>query len=123
MPETPESQKRRNDPETVRSCHVSLVALPDAAVSTLAGIYDVINGVALMGIAPSRFRVEVVGEATGPLMLASGVPFHVQRSIDEVKASDIVIVPSVLLGPGGWAKGRYPRLEAWIHRIDALPRA
>jgi transcriptional regulator GlxA family with amidase domain len=117
MPETPESQKRRNDPETVHSCHVSLVALPDAVVSTLAGIYDVMNGVALMGIGPAPFRVEVVGEATGPLMLASGVPFEVQRSIDEIRTSDIVIVPSVLLGPGGWAKGRYPRLVAWLKRM------
>ena len=47
-------------------------------------------------------------ETAGPLELASGVPINVQRAIDTIEASDIVIVPSVLLRPGGWEKGRYP---------------
>ena len=51
--------------------HVSLVALPDAVVSTLAGIYDVMNAAALMGLAgpdaQPPFRIETVGESTGPL--------------------------------------------------------
>ena len=98
--------------------HVSLVALPDAAVSTLAGIFDVINGIALMGItAPAPFQVEIVGEAVGPLELASGVPISVQRAIDTVESSDIVIVPSVLLRPQGWEQGRYPRLVEWLRRM------
>lgn len=98
--------------------HVSLVALPDAAVSTLAGLFDVINGVALMGVAvPVPFRVEIVGEAVGPLQLASGVPISVQRAIDTVESSDIVIVPSVLLRPQGWEQGRYPRLVEWLRSM------
>lgn len=98
--------------------HVSLVALPDAAVSTLAGIFDVINGIALMGItAPAPFQVEIVGEAVGPLELASGVPISVQRAIDTVESSDIVIVPSVLLRPQGWEQGRYPRLVEWLRSM------
>jgi transcriptional regulator GlxA family with amidase domain len=100
---------------------VSLVALPDAVVSTLAGILDVMNGAALMDLAHPRaqppFRIEIVGEAAGALRLASGVPIEVQRAIDEVDASDIVIVPSVLLSPGGWHKGRYPRLVEWLGRM------
>lgn len=98
--------------------HVSLVALPDAAVSTLAGLFDVINGIALMGVAvPVPFRVEIVGEAVGPLELASGVPISVQRTIDSIETSDIVIVPSVLLCPQGWEQGRYPRLVEWLRRM------
>jgi transcriptional regulator GlxA family with amidase domain len=101
--------------------HVSLVALPDAVLSTLAGIYDVMNGAALMGAggvgARPPFRVEIVGEALGPVRLASGVPIDVQRSIDDIDASDIVIVPSVLLKSGGWRTGRYPRLVAWLARM------
>lgn len=103
------------------SLHVSLVALPDAVVSTLAGIYDVMNGASLMDLvspgAQPPFRIEIVGEATGALPLASGVPIEVQRSIDTVDASDIVIVPSVLLAPQGWRKGRYPRLAGWVRRM------
>ena len=100
--------------------HVSLVALPDAAVSTLFGIFDVMNAFAVMGLSPAGaapFHIEIVGEAAGPLGLASGVPVNVQRAIDTVETSDIVIVPSVVLGPDGWTKGRYPRVVDWLHRM------
>ena len=101
-------------------CHVSLVALPDAAVSTLYGIYDVLNASALVDfshagqVARPHFRADIVGEATGSLNLASGVPIDVQRPIDTVSSSDIVIVPSVVVGREGWRKGRYPHLVDWV---------
>lgn len=101
--------------------HVSLVALPDAGFATLAGIYDVFNAHALMGLSstPERapFQIEIVGEATGALDIASGVPVPVQRSIDEIVATDIVIVPSLLVHGPGWQAGRYPRLVAWLRRM------
>src|SRR5690348_18272398 len=81
--------------------HVSLVALPDAVISTLAGIFDVMNAAALRNVRTSRtqapFRVEIVGESVGPLPLVSGVPIEVQRSVETIDASEIVIVPSMLL--------------------------
>lgn len=99
--------------------HVSLVALPDAVVSTLSGIYDVMNAFALMNLPNPKapFRIEIVGEKTGPLELASGVPIQVQRPIAEIKTTDIVIVPSVLLRPEGWKKGRYPGLVDWLRTM------
>lgn len=103
--------------------HVSLVALPDAAISTLSGIFDVMNAFAFMDLgagsagAQVPFHVEIVGEAVGPLELASGVPINVQRAITGIRASDIVIVPSVLLRPGGWEKGRYPGLVSWLRQM------
>lgn len=107
----------------VSPVHVSLVALPDAVISTLAGIYDVINGVAVMGITgadvPARFQVDIVGEIAGPLQLASGLPISVQRAIGGIESTDIIIVPSVLLQPEGWAKERYPRLVAWLKKMHA----
>ncbi|MCE8016621.1 helix-turn-helix domain-containing protein [Halomonas sp. MCCC 1A17488] len=103
--------------------HVSLVALPDAVVSTLTGLYDVLNAISLMGMvqpgAVAPFHVEIVGEAMGPMRLASGVPIEVQRAIDSIETSDIVIVPSVLLPPQGWEKGRYPRLAGWLGDMHA----
>lgn len=97
------------------------MALPDAVISTLAGIYDVMNGVALMGLsspgANPPFQIEILGEEVGALTLASGVPINVQRSIEDVRACDIVIVPSVLLNAAGWEKGRYPRLVDWVRRM------
>jgi putative intracellular protease/amidase len=102
---------------------VSLVALPDAVVSTLFGIYDVMNAFALMRVSDADsgtqapFDIDIVGEAVGPLDLASGVPINVQRAIGTIDTSDIVIVPSVLLRPQGWEKGRYPRLVEWLRRM------
>ena len=68
-----------------KSLHVSLVALPEAAISTLAGMYDVMSGAAMMGVASAGtkppFRVEIVGETVGPLLLASGLPITVQSTI------------------------------------------
>lgn len=111
-------QSNHNGSGQLRVC---LVALPDAVISTLAGIYDVMNGVSMMGIAAPGaahpFQVKIVGEEAGALRLASGVPIDVQSSIDDVDACDIVIVPSVLLKPGGWEIGRYPRLVKWVQRM------
>ena len=103
--------------------HVSLVALPDAVVSTLFGIFDVMNAFGLMGISTAGssggapIHTEIVGEAVGRLRLASGVPIDVPRAIDSVETTDIVIVPSVLLRSEGWTKGRYPRLVDWLRAM------
>jgi len=101
--------------------HVALLALPDAVVSTLAGIYDVMNAPALLKQSNTQagppFHIEIVGESVGPIELASGVPIQVQRSIATVEASDIVIVPSVLLHGSGWEKGRYPQIVEWLQRM------
>ncbi|MCR5864431.1 GlxA family transcriptional regulator [Aquincola sp. J276] len=101
--------------------HVSLVALPEAGFATLAGLYDVMNAHALMGLAdtPARapFQVEIVGEAAGALDIASGVPVPVQRAIDTVASTDIVIVPSLLVRGAGWQAGRHPRLVDWLRRM------
>jgi transcriptional regulator GlxA family with amidase domain len=110
--------------------HVSLVAIPEATVSTLSGIFDVMNAFAILppprGDGPAQpppFKVEIVGAKAGPLTLASNVPVSVQRSVDSVERTDIVIVPSVLLGPEGWRKDRHPELVEWfkaMHRRGAL---
>ncbi|BCJ90811.1 AraC family transcriptional regulator [Terrihabitans soli] len=109
--------------------HVSLVAIPEAVISTLTGIFDVMNvfhampeaGGGLMKSPP--FEVEIVGEKTGALQLASRVPVFVQRDIASIESTDIVIVPSILLGQEGWRKNRYPDLIQWVramHRKGAL---
>jgi transcriptional regulator GlxA family with amidase domain len=97
--------------------NISVVALPDGVVSTLYGIYDVMNATSLMPGERAPFRVEIVGEAAGPLELASGVAVPVQKAIQDVETTDIVIVPSILLRPGGWQKDRYPRLVAWLRAM------
>ena len=63
--------------------HVSIVAIPDAVISTLSGIYDVMNAFEIMaGLGPGPagsppFVTEIVGQAIGLLDVASGVPVKV----------------------------------------------
>jgi transcriptional regulator GlxA family with amidase domain len=102
---------------------VSVVAFPDTAASTLYGIYDVMNAHALLDLGQKTgprvpFHAEIVGEAVGALTVASGVSVQVQRAIDSVATTDIVIVPSIVLR-GEWQKGRYPRLAAWLAEMYA----
>ncbi|WOD11363.1 helix-turn-helix domain-containing protein [Pseudomonas sp. NyZ704] len=103
--------------------HVSLVAFPEAVMSTITGIYDVLNAITMMGIgqpgAPPPFRVEIVGQTPGVLNLTSGVPIPVQRAIDTVENTQIVIVPAVLLGADGWQQARYPELVRWLKQMHA----
>ncbi len=98
-------------------------------VSTTTGIYDVMNSFGMLaGLDPSipetpPFVVEIVGVERGPVALASGMSVEAQRAVEEVEATDIIIVPSVLLEEGGWRHGRYPDLVAWsarMHEAGAL---
>jgi transcriptional regulator GlxA family with amidase domain len=108
---------------------VSLIAIPEAVISTLSGIYDVMNSFAVMP-PPERapgerppFRVEIVGERLGQVDLVSRVPITVQKAIGSIKRTDIVIVPSIVLEADGWHKGRHPELVAWLaemHKQGAL---
>jgi transcriptional regulator GlxA family with amidase domain len=109
---------RRTPPSGSHPRHVSVVALPDVAVSTLFGIFDVMNALVDVSRAGTQpFQVDIVGEAMGPLKLASGIPIDVQRSVDTVETSDIVIVPSVVLKSRVWQTDRYPRLVEWLCRM------
>jgi transcriptional regulator GlxA family with amidase domain len=109
--------------------HVSLVAVPECAISTLSGIFDVMNAFSVLPeetpglLAPAPFNVEVVGQAPGPLDLASRVPVTVGRGVDAVTETDIIIVPSLFINANGWQKGRYPELVEWfkaMHKRGAL---
>jgi transcriptional regulator GlxA family with amidase domain len=100
--------------------HVSLIAIPDASISTLHGLYDVLNCFAMLNgqhdAVPEAppFEVEIVGTQPGPVTLASGLSTRTHRAVGDIEATDIAIVPSVVLAPEGWRKGRYPELAAWL---------
>ncbi|HZM34194.1 MAG TPA: helix-turn-helix domain-containing protein [Burkholderiales bacterium] len=101
--------------------HVSLVAIPDASISTLHGIYDVLSGFGLLrghDAIPDQapFEVEIVGAADGPVTLASGLATRAHRGVADARKTDVVIVPSIVLPAKGWEKGRYPGLAAWIEK-------
>src|SRR5215475_9244995 len=106
--------------ESAAPLHVSLVAIPDAVISTLSGLYDVMNSFAFLAdgdpAIPDRppFKVEIVAIERGAVHLASGLSVEAHRGIDEVKTTDVVIVPSILLGAEGWRLNRYPAMVDWL---------
>ena len=110
---------------TTRSLHVSLVAIPEAVISTLSGIYDVLGAFRMFGrTEPSLpheppFMIEIVAAERGSVALASGIPVEARRAVSEVTATDIIIVPSILLGTDGWTPGRYPEIVDWARRRHA----
>ena len=111
--------------EKTRPLHVSLVAIPDAVISTLTGIYDVLGSFRMLARAePSipaepPFAIEIVATQRGSVALASGMPVEAHRAASELGRTDIIIVPSILLGAEGWKAGRYPELVEWLGRMHA----
>ncbi len=106
-----------------RRKHVSLVVVPDAAVSTVSGIFDVMNSFAMVaGVddavpAEPPFTVQLVGEAAGPVPFVGGLTIETHLGIGELDATDIVIVPSLVLAGGTWRTGRYSALVEWLRAM------
>ncbi len=111
--------------EIKRPIHVSLVAIPDAMLSSLSGIYDVLNCFELLGsfdkAVPDQnpFQTEIVALAQGLNRTASGLPITAHRSIEEVDRTDIIIIPSVMVSGGKWTTGRYPAIVNWLSAMHA----
>ncbi len=109
--------------QNVQPLHVSIIAFPDAVISTLTGVYDVLNSFGMLkGFDPSipeepPFRIEIVGASDAPVLMASGVPVNVHKSVEDIEKTDIIIAPSVLLEDGRWRVGRYPDLVRWISEM------
>ncbi|MDP6344693.1 MAG: DJ-1/PfpI family protein, partial [Alphaproteobacteria bacterium] len=103
-----------------RPNHISLIAIPDGVISTLGGIYDVMSSFPSVALvdksvpAKPPFTVEIVGEAEAPVPLISGLPITPHRGIEQISATDIIIVPSLLVTSERWQAGRYPAMVAWL---------
>ncbi len=101
-----------------RPALVGIVAIPEAGLATLSGIFDVLNSLSWLsgreGIPRDPpFEVLLLGEAAGPVRLASGVtlPLH---GAAMGQPCDMIIVPSLFVRDSGWQTGRYPRLARWL---------
>ena len=105
--------------------HVSLVAIPEAMPSSMMGLYDVLGSLRALADPRGRvlredpFRVEIVGVEDGALRSASGLVVAVERRFTSVETTDVVIVPSLRIGEGGWRTGRHPALVEWLKDVHA----
>jgi len=81
--------------------HVSLVAVPGSLLLPIAGLYEVLTAFPVVagfheGVPSSPpFAVEIVGTAQTNLPAASGLPITIQRAVDRIDRTDIIIVPTM----------------------------
>ena len=105
------------------SIHVSLVMTPDTMLSTLIGIYDVLNCFELLGTfsgaVPDKnpFQTEIVASTRAYTSTASGLPVKAHRTVDELDQTDIIIIPSMMPEGGEWKTGRYPKVVSWLSEM------
>lgn len=101
--------------------HVSLAAVPGSLSSPITGLYELLTAFPVVADFyedvpfSSPFSVEIVGLARTTITAPSGLPITIQRSIEEIERTDIVIVPTMAVEEGG--QNRHPELAAWMRRM------
>lgn len=107
-------------PAADRPLSVSLVAFPEATISSLGGMYETLTCFEQVRsydadvTDPAPFEVEVVAPEAGSLVTSSGFPVRPDRRIYDVGDTDVVIVPGVVVEDGGWVPGRHEELVRWL---------
>lgn len=100
--------------------HVSLVAVPDALLWPVSGIYEALNSFpelrTVSDAVPETppFDVDIVSPSRSLSHAASGLALTPHRTLREVASTDIVIVPAMFVEDGIWRPGRYPEVVAWL---------
>lgn len=105
-----------------RPLRVSIVATPDAQVTPLSGLYEVLGAFELLaGLAPELprrpFQVEIVAASHAPTHGASGLPIAAHCTVAEVEHTDIAIVPLMMFSGPEWETGRQPEIVEWLRRM------
>lgn len=97
---------------------ISVLALPDAFMSSLMGFVDTLT---LPGrIAPAMpFSVQVVARELDTEIGPRRMPMRVDSTLDAVRSCNVVIVPALVFERDDWVVGRYPQEVAWLQRMQA----
>lgn len=103
--------------------HVSIIGVPEAVHSTVAGLTDMLGIFELlagfndaMPLEPP-FRVTVVGPDNATA--AGAAPFRVHATVSEIGHTDIVIVPALAVSPTHWTPGDHGEVVDWMRAMHA----
>jgi transcriptional regulator GlxA family with amidase domain len=105
--------------------HVSLVVIPDVMLSSLLGLFDVLNCFELLAtfdkavLDENPFHAEIIAQTHKEKRTASGLTVAAHRTIEEIDHTDIIIIPSMMVEDGVWKKGRYPAIVNWLSDMHA----
>ena len=101
--------------------HVSLAAVPGSLSSPITGLYELLGAFPMVAEfsndvpCSSPFEVEIVGPVRTTLTAPSGLPITIQRSIEEIERTDVVIVSTMAVREDG--QDRHPELAEWMRRM------
>lgn len=102
--------------------HVSIVAIPEALASSIAGPMDVLSSSglllnALAGEAPNPgFRTELVAQSNDTFHCFNGFQITPNKAITDVEHTDIIIIPSLAISPAG-LMNKHRELQQWLLRM------
>jgi len=88
-------------------------------IYTLAGPYDIFSTAAVCSqqMAPKKpafvTQTSIVGLKKGPLRCYNGLTIECQKSLEEVKKTDLILVPSIEFIDRPFLK-KYPELRDWL---------
>jgi transcriptional regulator GlxA family with amidase domain len=116
MPNEPKPPSRR--------VHVCVTAFPECDPSIIYGIYDTLWAAghfwnSLKGL-PARerlFEPRIVAAEPGPVELITGVRIIPQDTIADVAQTDVVFVPSIIVGSTDSIRNLDRRMLEWIGRM------
>jgi transcriptional regulator GlxA family with amidase domain len=110
---------------TSKRTSVSIVVFPECDPSIIYGVFDTLWAA---GRLPSTlqekageplFEPRLVSAAAGPLRLVTGVSIIPQATIAEVRSTDVVFVPNVMVNTPASLRSLDRRLLEWIGKMYA----
>ena len=114
-------------PYAPRRISVCLVALPEASVGVLSGLFEVFSFVGsgwemLTGWPPGPrgFVPKIVASDRAPFRNQVGLPIVPDLSFSEAKRADIAIVPDLGIGRDEDPRGRWPEATTWLRQQHDL---
>lgn len=96
---------------------ISLLAIPETYMSCLSGLYDILT--VSTEVLPGRvpLQVEIVAETDQLTIGKNQMPVIAHRQIQQVSSTDVVIVPTSVVGEAQWETGRYPEVVRWLQHL------
>jgi len=98
---------------------ISILAIEETMIYTLAGPYDIFSTAAVCSqqMAPKKpafvTQTSIVGLKKGPLRCYNGLTIECQKSLEEVKKTDLILVPSIEFIDRPFLE-KYPELRDWL---------
>src|SRR5688572_8047176 len=108
----------------MKPIRVSLIVFPECDPSIVYGVFDTLWAVGRFAVGsakpgPPAFEPRIVAANTAPMRLITGVSIVPQDGIAQVKETDIVFVPNVMLYGPESLRRLDRRLLRWIGRMHA----